>query len=85
MRTSSALCVASALAVVVAAEEPQREMLNIGVTVGDANVGASFTQGCYKMDQGKLNVMVCLDKKLSTALAAAARKWEERGLLRGGL
>lgn len=60
-------------------------MLNIGITVGDANVGASFTQGCYKMDQGKLNVMVCLDKKLSTALAAAARKWEERGLLRGGL
>jgi hypothetical protein len=76
MRTYSALCMASALAVAMAAEEPQRETLNVGLTVGDAKVGASFTQGCYRMDQGKLSVMVCLDKKLSTALTAAERKWE---------
>ena len=76
MRKYGALCVASALAVAAATEEPQRETLNVGFTVGDTNVGASFTAGCYKMDQGKLTVMICLDKKLSTALTAAEREWK---------
>lgn len=87
MRTMHrALCLATAtLALATANEEVQRETLNVGVTVGDANVGASFTAGCFRMEQGKLNVMVCLDKKSSAALTAAKRKWEgvkKRGLTR---